>query len=287
MVIKFQREEKMEVRYSPDQNGFKKMDTTELRNSFLIETLFTPNEIPMVYSDVDRSITGSAVPVGQVLKLTATKKEMAAEYFCERRELGVINIGGDGSITLDGKEFSMEYRDALYIGRGTKDIEFKSVGADKPAHFYFVSYPAHKEYPSKHIKYENAIHRHLGSVETSNKRTIHQYILPDILPTCQLVMGLTELEDGSVWNTMPSHTHQRRSEVYMYFNLNSDAFVVHLMGAADETRHVIIRDRQAVLSTSWSLHSGAGTQSYSFIWAMGGENQVFDDMDGIPMKELK
>lgn len=277
----------MEVRYSPDKNGFKKMDTAELRESFLIDSLFQINEIPMVYSDVDRSITGSAVPSGKSLKLAASKKEMAAEYFAERREIGVINIGNKGSIILDGKEYSMDNKDALYIGRGTKQIEFLSDVSTEPAHFYFVSYPAHKEYPSKHIKYNDAIHRHLGSIETSNKRTIHQYILPDILPTCQLVMGLTELEDGSVWNTMPCHTHQRRSEVYMYFNLKPEAFVMHMLGAHDETRHIIIRDRQAVLSTSWSLHAGAGTQSYSFIWAMGGENQVFDDMDHIAMSEMK
>lgn len=277
----------MEVRYSPDQNGFKKMTTDELRKSFLIDTLFVRNEIPMVYSDIDRSITGSAVPSGQTLKLTATKKEMAAEYFCERREVGVINIGQAGSIILDGTEYQVNNKDALYIGRGAKQVEFKSKDENNPAKFYFVSYPAHKEYPSKHIKHEDAIHRHLGSVDTSNKRTINQYILPDILPTCQIVMGLTELEDGSVWNTMPCHTHQRRSEVYMYYNLNPESFVVHLNGAAEETRHIIIRNEQAVLSTSWSLHSGCGTQSYSFIWAMGGENQVFDDMDAIPMTELK
>ncbi|MDH7603563.1 MAG: 5-dehydro-4-deoxy-D-glucuronate isomerase [Melioribacter sp.] len=277
----------MEVRYSPDPNGFKKMTTDELRKSFLIENLFQVNQIPMVYSDIDRSITGSAVPSGQSLKLTASKKEMAAEYFCERREIGVINIGSKGKIILDGKEYEMNNKDALYIGRGTKEVIFESDNESNPAQFYFVSYPAHKEYPSKHIKYDDAIHRHLGSVETSNKRTIHQYILPEILPTCQIAMGLTELEDGSVWNTMPAHTHQRRSEVYMYFNLKPDAFVVHLIGEPTETRHLIIRDRQAVLSTSWSLHSGCGTQSYSFIWAMGGENQVFDDMDWIAMTDLR
>jgi len=277
----------MEVRYTPDQKGFKNLSTEELRKTFLIENLFQLNEIPMVYCEVDRSITGSAVPSGKILKLTATKKEMAAEYFCERRELGIINIGKEGSVIVDGKEYKMNYRDALYVGKNSKTIEFKSEDEINPAQFYFVSYPAHTEYPTKHITYEEAIHRHLGSIETSNKRTIHQYILPEKLPTCQLVMGLTELEDGSVWNTMPPHTHQRRSEVYMYFNLKPEAFVVHLMGEADETRHIIIRDRQAVLSTSWSLHAGCGTESYSFIWAMGGENQVFDDMDGISMNELK
>ncbi|MGK9476089.1 5-dehydro-4-deoxy-D-glucuronate isomerase [Melioribacter sp. OK-6-Me] len=277
----------MEVRYSPDKNGFKKMTTDELRQSFLIESLFVKNEIPMVYSDIDRSITGSAVPAGKELTLTASKKEMAAEFFCERREVGVLNIGNKGKIILDGTEFPMNFRDALYIGRGTKEVKFLSEDPDKPAEFYFVSYPAHKEYPSKHIKYEDAIHRNLGSLESSNKRTIHQYILPEILPTCQLAMGLTELEVGCVWNTMPAHTHQRRSEVYMYFNLSEDDFVVHLIGDPVETRHLIVRDRQAVLSTSWSLHSGCGTKNYSFIWAMGGENQVFDDMDHIPMKDLK
>lgn len=277
----------MEVRYSPDQNGSKRMTTDELRKTFLIETLFQKNEIPMVYSDIDRSITGSAVPAAQTLKLEASKKEMASEYFCERREIGVMNIGEKGSIIIDGTEFKMNYRDALYISRGSKNIEFKSEDANKPANFYFVSYPAHKEYPTKHIKYEDAIHRKLGTIEDSNKRTINQYIHPNILQTCQVAMGLTELEDGSVWNTMPAHTHQRRSEVYMYFNLKPDAFVVHLNGSNEETRHIIIRDRQAVLSASWSMHSGCGTQSYSFIWAMGGENQEFDDMDNIAMKDLK
>lgn len=277
----------MEVRYSPNQNSFNKMGTEELRASFLIDSLFQPNEIPMLYSDIDRSITGSAVPAGKVLNLTATKKEMAAGYFCERREIGIINIGSEGIITIDGTEYKMNYRDALYAGKGVKSIQFKSCIEKKPALFYFVSYPAHAAYPTKHITFEQAVHKHLGSIETSNKRTIHQYILPDILPTCQIVMGLTELEDGSVWNSMPCHTHQRRSEVYMYFNLKPESYVLHLFGEPQETRHVIIRNQQAVLSPSWSLHAGCGTQSYSFIWAMGGENQVFDDMDGIPMTELK
>lgn len=277
----------MEVRYSPDQNGFKNFTTDELRKSFLIENLFEKNKIPMVYSDVDRSITGSVVPSGKKLKLVATKKEMAADQFAERREIGIINIGDEGSVYVDGKKYKMENRDGLYIGRGSKNIEFESKNASKPAKFYFVSYPAHKEYPVKHIKFSESTPRLLGSVETSNKRTIYQYIHPGTMPTCQLVMGLTELEVGSVWNTMPAHTHQRRSEVYMYFNIKPDAIVLHLMGEPEETRHIIIRNEQAVLSTSWSMHSGCGTQNYSFIWAMGGENQVFDDMDWIPMDKLK
>ena len=277
----------MEVRYSPDKEGFKKLDTDELRKSFLIDSLFVKNQIPMVYSDIDRSITGSAVPAGKTLKLTASKKEMAADYFAERREIGFINIGGKGTITIDKKNYVMNNIDALYVGRGTKNISFKSANAKKPAMFYFVSYPAHTSYPNKQIKLEDAESVKLGSLADSNARTIHKYILPGKVETCQLVMGLTILEEGSVWNTMPAHTHQRRSEVYMYFGLRKDSMVVHMLGEAEETRHIIMRDKLAVLSTSWSMHAGAGTQNYSFIWAMGGENQAFDDMDAIPMTKLK
>lgn len=277
----------MEVRYSPDKEGFKKFTTDELRKSFLIDSLFVNNKIPMVYSDVDRSITGSAVPVGKTLKLTASKKEMAAKYFAERREIGIINIGGKGTITIDKKNYSMNNIDALYIGRGSKNISFKSTNSKKPAMFYFVSYPAHTSYPTKQIKLEDAESVNLGSVADSNKRTIHKFILPGKVETCQLVMGLTMLDEGNVWNTMPAHTHQRRSEVYMYFGLRKESMVLHMLGEAEETRHIIMRDKQAVLSTSWSMHAGAGTQNYSFIWAMGGENQAFDDMDAIPMTRLK
>jgi 4-deoxy-L-threo-5-hexosulose-uronate ketol-isomerase len=277
----------MEVRYSPDKNGFKKMSTDELRKSFLIDNLFEINKIPMIYSDVDRSITGSAVPVGTTLDLLATKQEMAAEYFTERREIGIINIGGKGSILIDDKNFEMNNIDALYVGKGSKKISFKSENENEPAKYYFVSYPAHTSFPTKQIKLADAQSVNLGSVQDSNKRTIHKYILPGKVESCQLVMGLTILDEGSVWNTMPAHTHQRRSEVYMYFKLRPESLVVHLLGEASETRHVMIRNEQAVLSTSWSMHSGCGTQNYSFIWAMGGENQVFDDMDWIDMKDLK
>ena len=277
----------MDVRYSPDKKGFKNLGTDELRKSFLIEDLFQKNKISLTYSDIDRSITGSAVPSGKTLKLVATKKEMAASYFTERRELGIINIGDSGSVSVNGKVFKMDKKDGLYVGRGEKTIEFKSKSAAKPAMFYFVSYPAHKDYPDKHVTFEKTTKRNLGTVEDANKRVINQYFHPGVMKTCQLVMGLTELEVGSVWNTMPAHTHQRRSEVYVYFNLKPDSFVVHIFGEPVETRHIIIRDKQAVLSTSWSMHSGVGTQNYSFIWAMGGENQVFDDMDWIPMQILK
>ena len=275
----------MEVRYSPDRQGFKRMDTQELRQAFLID-LFKIGAIQLVYSDIDRSITGSAVPQDTPLKLTASKKEMAADYFTQRRELGIINIGGEGSVTVDGNKFSMENRDALYVGKGAKEIEFKSANANNPAKFYLLSYPAHTQYPTEHIKFSETSPLRLGSDAEANKRTIYKYIYPDGVKSCQLVMGLTELEKGSVWNTMPAHTHQRRSEIYMYFDLSDDAFVVHLIGHPNETRHLIIRNEQAVLSPSWSLHSGAGTENYSFIWGMGGENQDFDDMDWIPMKEL-
>ncbi|MBU2507249.1 MAG: 5-dehydro-4-deoxy-D-glucuronate isomerase [Bacteroidetes bacterium] len=276
----------MEVRYSPDQTGFARMSTNELRKSFLIDQLFVKNKIPMIYSEIDRSITGSAVPVGKKLELKATKKEMAANYFAERREVGVINIGGNGTIQIDKKNYSLKNRDAIYIGRGTKKIVFESKNAKAPAQFYFVSYPAHAEYPTVKVTRKNTSSVNLGSLKNSNDRIIYKYIHPGNVQTCQLVMGLTELNEGSVWNTMPAHTHQRRSEVYMYFDLSKEDVLVHLIGAPSETRHIIMRDRQAVLSPSWSLHSAAGTKNYSFIWAMGGENQVFDDMDFIPMDSL-
>jgi 4-deoxy-L-threo-5-hexosulose-uronate ketol-isomerase len=277
----------MDVRYSSDPLGFQTMTTEELRKAYLIDALFIQDEVPMTYSDIDRSITGSAVPVKTTLKLLATKKEMAADNFCERREVGVINIGGSGAIAVDGKEFAMGLKDVLYIGRGAKEVTFASKTSDAPAKFYFVSYPAHKEYPTTHATLADAEHAYLGSQKDANKRTLNRMIHAKGIQSCQLVMGLTELEEGSVWNTMPSHTHQRRSEVYMYFNVAPDAVVVHLMGQPTETRHIIMRNGQAVLNPSWSIHSGGGTRHYSFIWAMGGENQVFDDMDGVAMDGLK
>jgi 4-deoxy-L-threo-5-hexosulose-uronate ketol-isomerase len=277
----------MEVKYFPDPEGYKRLTTGELRKIFLIEKLFTNGEIDMVYSSVDRAITGSAVPGGSGLKLTSSKKEMASEYFTERREVGIINIGEEGSIIADGKKYIMNNKDGLYIGRGTREIEFLSTNKDKPALFYFSSYPAHKEYPVAHLKFSGAEPAKLGSLKTANQRTIYKYIHPKGIKSCQLVMGLTELEEGSTWNTMPVHTHQRRSEVYMYFNLDDDSCLFHFMGTPDETRHIVIRNMQAVISPSYSIHSGVGTQNYSFIWSMGGENQDFDDMDWVQMKEIK
>jgi 4-deoxy-L-threo-5-hexosulose-uronate ketol-isomerase len=277
----------MDMRSTTDPKGFRTMTTDELRKAYLIDSLFVPDTVPMIYSDIDRSITGSAVPMNRELKLLATKKEMSAEHFAERREIGVINIGGDGTVLVDGKEYSMAPKDALYIGRGTKDIIFTSEQTLAPAKFYFVSYPAHKEYTTVHLHLADSEHVVLGSQRDANKRTLNRMIHINGIKSCQLVMGLTELEEGSVWNTMPAHTHQRRSEVYMYFNVAPDALVVHLMGQPGETRHVVMRNEQAVLNPSWSIHSGVGTRNYSFIWAMGGENQVFDDMDGVSMNELQ
>lgn len=276
----------MEVRYSPDAKSYRRMTNDELREHFLIDSLFIPDTIPTVYSDIDRSITGSAVPVTKSLPLLATKKEMAAEYFLERREIGIINIGGAGSVRVDATVHAMDYKDCLYIGRGTKDVEFASKDANHPAQFYFVSFPAHTTYPTVRARFSDAEAAPLGTAHDANKRTIYKYIHPNGIRSCQLVMGLTELEEGSVWNTMPPHTHQRRSEIYMYFNLPPSALVVHLLGEPDETKHIIMRDRQAVLSPSWSIHAGCGTQRYSFIWAMAGENQVFDDMDFIELPKL-
>jgi 4-deoxy-L-threo-5-hexosulose-uronate ketol-isomerase len=277
----------MDIRNTTDPNGFRVLSTSDLKGAYLIDNLFRPDEVPMTYSDIDRSITGSAVPVSKSLPVLATKKEMAADHFAERREVGVINIGSAGSVLVDGVEHAMAGRDALYVGRGVKEIVFHSVKAMDPAKFYFVSYPAHTAYPTSLVRYAETETTHLGSRMNANVRTIHKYIHPRGVRSCQLVMGLTVLEEGSVWNTMPPHTHQRRSEVYMYFDLDPDSLVVHLLGQPDQTRHIIVRNEQAVLSPSWSIHTGVGTRNYSFIWAMGGENQVFEDMDGFSPEILQ
>jgi 4-deoxy-L-threo-5-hexosulose-uronate ketol-isomerase len=277
----------MEARHTTDPNSFRRMTQDELRQMFLIDSLFVPDATPMVYSEIDRSITGSAVPLKKSLKLLSSKKEMASEYFAERREIGVINIGGRGVIIVDRKKYQMNHKDVLFIGRGSKDIVFESANPKTPAQFYFVSYPAHATFPTTHAQFSDAEPAKLGSQKDANKRTIYKYIHPNGIKSCQLVMGLTELEVGSVWNTMPPHTHQRRSEIYMYFNLAPGSMVFHMMGHPNETKHIVMRDRQAILSPSWSIHAGVATQAYSFIWAMGGENQVFDDMDGVNLSEIR
>jgi len=276
----------MKVRYSPDPVRFCRMTTQEVRENFLIESLFAPDEIEMVYSDVDRAIAGSAVPVKGALALTSAD-ELRADYFCQRRELGILNIGGAGSVTVDGQTYNMASTDCLYVGRGSKDIAFASDDAAKPAKYYLLSYPAHAEYPTTHIQVEQAAPVELGSIEASNKRTIYKCIHPDGVKSCQLVMGFTIMEPGCVWNTMPPHTHERRMEVYMYFNVPAEARVFHYMGKPEETRHIAVADGQAVISPSWSIHSGVGTAAYTFCWGMGGENQAFDDMDHVKINDLR
>jgi len=256
-----------------------------LRDEFLIQNLFVPGEVNTVYSHIDRIIIGAAVPTPSLLLKAG--EEIRAKYFLERREMGIINIGGKGSVTVDETVYELEYKDGMYIGMGSKNITFASEDEKNPAYFYFNSAPAHMTYPTVLIKPENCINVELGTLEGSNHRVITKYILPGQVESCQLVMGMTKLKPGSVWNTMPCHTHDRRMEVYLYFDMPEDALVFHYMGEPDETRHLVMRNREMVISPSWSIHSGGGTQAYTFIWGMVGENQDFDDMDHCAMKDLK
>jgi len=273
----------MESRYTADPVRFPGMDTEALRENLLVQSLFRPDEIVLNYVDVDRAIVGSAVPVSKDLELGAFE-QLRSDAFCERRELGILNIGGEGRIEADGRSHEMTSLDCLYVGRGVKKIRFvKSASAE----YYLLSYPAHREYPTTLVKKAEASPVTLGSEEASNARTIYKYIHPEGAESCQLVMGVTILKSGSVWNTMPAHTHERRMEIYLYFNMPEDACVFHLCGPPRETRHMVVRNREAVISPSWSLHAGVGTQNYTFCWGMGGENQAFDDMDFIDMKLLR
>ncbi|NLM50647.1 MAG: 5-dehydro-4-deoxy-D-glucuronate isomerase [Clostridiaceae bacterium] len=276
----------MEIRYSTHCEDAKHYTTDRLRKEFLIQNLFVCDEIKMVYSHIDRIIVGGVKPVEKTLYLEAGK-ELGVSYFLERRELGIINIGGKGTVILDGQEYELNNKDGLYVGMGTKEVGFKSADKNNPAKFYFNSAPAHTTYPTVKIDITKANARKLGSDEQSNKRTIYQYIHPDVLKTCQLTMGLTMLEPNNMWNTMPCHTHERRMEVYLYFDLPDDSVVFHLMGEPNETRHIVVRNEEAVISPSWSIHSGVGTHNYTFIWGMVGENQTFDDMDHVNMKDLR
>ncbi len=264
----------------------KNYDTNKLREEFLVENLFVKDEINLSYSQYERYILGGAFPVDKTLKME-TIDAIKSEYFCERRELGVINIGNDGVVVVDGTEHKLKAKEALYIGRGSKEVSFASVDENNPAKFYLSSTPAHKEYPTVLINKEKANVLNLGSQETSNERTIYQLIVPGIVNSCQLVMGLTELHKGSVWNTMPSHTHDRRMEAYFYFEVPEGQAVCHLMGEPQETRHLFIHNEQAVFSPEWGIHSGVGTANYSFIWGMGGENLDYTDMDHIQPHELR
>lgn len=276
----------MKTVYAHHPDDVKNYTTEKLREQFMMEKVFAEDSIELTYSHVDRIIYGGAMPVKKALTLDAGE-ELAAEYFLERREMGVINVGGDGKVTLDGKEYDINARDGLYIGKGTKDIVFSSNNPEKPAKFYINSCPAHHSYPTVKVGIDNAIARPLGADESMNKRTIYQFIHPDVLESCQLSMGMTMLEQGSGWNTMPCHTHERRMEVYFYFDMEEDTRVFHMMGQPQETRHILMANEQAVLSPSWSIHAGAGTNNYTFIWGMCGENIDFDDMQFVDMKDLR
>ncbi len=276
----------MELRTACSPLDMKHYDTTRLRKEFLIDDLFKADDVKMVYSHIDRIITGSAVPVTKALTLDAGD-ELRAEYFLQRREIGIINIGGEGTVTVDGTVYTLRHRDGLYIGMGNREIKMESVDASNPAKFYFNSAPAHMTYPTVYIRPEDCIKVELGTMEESNHRTICKYILPGQVESCQLEMGMTTLVPGSVWNTMPCHTHDRRMEVYLYFDLPEDAVVFHYMGEPTETRHIVMRNEQAVINPSWSIHSASATRAYTFIWGMVGENQDFDDMDPVEMKDLR
>ena len=280
----------MDIRYSCSPNDVKCYTTEELRKEFLITNLYTPNKVTAVYSHVDRMVTLGIMPVDKKLAIDDgidVWANFGTHYFLERREAGVFNLGGSGSIEADGQTYELGYKDCLYITKGTEKVFFSSNEPDKPAKFYLVSAPAHVSYETRLIKIADAAKKPLGELATSNKRVINQFIHPNVLKTCQLSMGLTELETGSVWNTMPVHTHERRMEIYTYFEIPEGNVVFHLMGQGQETRHIVMKNFDAVISPSWSIHAGAGTSNYSFIWAMGGENQEFDDMDTIPQSELK
>jgi 4-deoxy-L-threo-5-hexosulose-uronate ketol-isomerase len=276
----------MIVRYTPDPVRLERMTTAEIRESFLVDTLFAPDRIAMVYSDADRALVGSAVPATRALSLESAP-ELRAETFCERRELGVLNIGGPGTVTVDRAKYPMAGRDGLYVGRGSRAITFASDSARTPARYYLLSFPAHATHPTVHIPQSEAETVRLGGPEASNQRTIYKLIHPGGARSCQLVMGFTVLAPGCVWNTMPPHTHERRMEVYLYFDMPKDVRVFHFMGRPEEIRPLVVADGQAVISPSWSIHCGVGTGAYAFCWGMGGENQAFDDMDPLTLDQLR
>jgi len=268
-----------------DPVRYPRMTTAELRESFLLDNLFEPGQLRLAYVDLDRAVAGFAAPLADPLLLTCPP-ELRASFFTERRELGVLNTGGPGRVHVDGRTYALENLDVLYVGRGHAEVRFESLEAQRPAVFYLLSYPAHASHPVTLVRQADAVRTELGSTETCNRRTIRKYIHLDGARSCQLVMGVTRLEAGSAWNTMPPHTHMRRSEIYMYFNLAPGARVVHLMGPPQETRHLVLADRSVVVSPGWSIHAGVGTQAYSFCWGMGGENQDYADMDPAPIETL-
>lgn len=278
----------METRQSIHSDHARQLDTAGLRREFLVEQVFVADQISMTYSHIDRIVFGGIEPVSQTLAFgDDLGKAYGVEFFLQRRELGLINIGGPAEIEVDGQRFDLGREEALYVGMGARDVRFSSVDSATPAKLYYNSAPAHTHYPTRKITLEQAAPTTLGDNVTSNRRTIYKFIVPDVLPTCQLLMGMTKMEPGNLWNTMPCHTHERRMEVYFYFNMEQDAAVFHFMGQPQETRHLVVQNEQAVISPSWSIHSGVGTQAYTFIWGMVGENQVFSDMDHVAVRDLK
>jgi 4-deoxy-L-threo-5-hexosulose-uronate ketol-isomerase len=274
------------MRYLPTAEHARTLTTEQLRAHFLLRDLFQPGAVVLRPLDLDRAVLGGAVPTGEPLRLEPIP-HLRAAYFCERRELGVLNVGGPGRVTVDGAEHALAKLDVLYVGRGSRDVTFASDDAAMPARFYLVSYPAHAEHPTRLVRAAQAQGATIGSAETANRRTVYRYVHLAGARSAQLVMGVTVLEPGSVWNTMPAHTHARRSEVYLYFDLPRDAVVLHLLGEPDEVRAVVARDGEVALSPGWSIHSGCGTASYAFCWAMGGENQDYADMDPVDMATLR
>jgi 4-deoxy-L-threo-5-hexosulose-uronate ketol-isomerase len=269
-----------------DPVRFQRMTTTELRETFLLDDLFQPGALELAYADLDRTVMGGAMPTTAPLTLEAPP-QLKASFFLERRELGVLNAGGAGSVTVDGKTFALDKLDCLYIGRGSKEVTFASDEAEKPACFYLLSYLAHADYPTDMVKFAELTPLELGSLQTCNKRLLYKAIHREGIRSCQLVMGFTLLAEGSNWNTMPPHTHSRRSEIYFYFDIQPTQRVVHLMGPPDQTKHIFVADKNVVISPGWSIHSGVGTQNYGFCWGMGGENQEYTDMDPAPIVELR
>ena len=273
----------MKIRYSTSPTDYQSLNTAQLREKFLVESLFVAGGRELVYADADRAIIGSAVPTTSDIKIVV-QDELRAAFFCERRELGILNIGGSGSIEVYGSSYPMAKLDCLYIGRGNQNISLSSDNTKDPAAYFLVSYPAHAAYPTTHAQMKDATPVELGTAADANRRTIYKYIHSGGIKSCQLVMGFTRLHEGAVWNTMPPHTHTRRSEIYLF---DAKRRVMHFMGTPQETRHLVVADRQAAISPSWSIHCGCGTGAYTFCWAMGGENQAFDDMDAVPVDKLR
>ena len=275
-----------EIRYAVHPEDFRHYDTTRLRRNFLIERIFASDEVNMVYSMYDRMIVGGAMPVNETLKLEAIDP-LKARFFTDRREIGVFNVGGKGSVRVGDDVFELDFKEALYIGRGEREVFFSSMDSQQPARFYFNSATAHMTYPCRKVTRQDAIVAHMGSLDMSNERNINKMLVNQVLPTCQLQMGMTELATGSVWNTMPAHVHSRRMEAYFYFELPEDQAACHFMGEPQETRHIWLHNEQAVLSSEWSIHSAAATHNYTFIWGMGGENLDYGDQDFSKITDLK